>query len=240
MKKILLPALFLVLFTQVSARGTGVSYTSLLSSPAAGLAAAVVPLPGAAQLERGSGEEQERYEADYLARRDASGMLVTDKLMYVPGPDPLLTLAQQVAIAHYTITYEMEPRILLAGAVKLPKRAGVLYRGQRIGGSMSVSQQGQVITLGKIVSATTSKEVAAGFMQEISESEILVIKAKSARDISAYSQCRVEGIDEQEHFLLPGTRYLVDRIYTDTVTIFLESTGREEKLNVRHAELTEL
>ncbi len=236
MKRILLPALFLALAAQTSAREPGEALVSLLASPGAVVAAAACPAPA----ERGPDQDQERYEAEYLARRDAAGMLVTDKLLYVPGPDPVLTLAQQVAIAHYTITYEMEPRILLAGAVKLPGKAGVLYRGQRIGGGMGVSQQGQTISLGRIVSATTSKEVAAGFMPGIDGSEILVINARSARDISPYSQCRVEGIDEQEHFLLPGTRYLVNKIYTDTVTIFQESTGREETFSVRHVLLTEL
>lgn len=239
MRKTLLSVLFLACVAQASAQPPALGSLQFFSG-AAGLAEITIPVPAAQAVERGPAEDQARYEKEYLERRDASGQRIIDKLMYVPGPDRLLTLAQQVAIAHYTITYEMEPRILLAGASKLPKKAGVLYRGQRIGGSMNVSQQGQTITLDKIVSASTSKEVAAGFLQEMAKSEILVIKAKSARDISPYSQCRVEGIDEREHFLMPASRYQVGRIYTDVVTIFSESTGREEKFKVRHVELSEL
>lgn len=240
MRKILIPVLFLAFLAPAAAQGPTGSLASLLAFPGAPeLAALKLPSPAAQVVERGPAEDQASYEAEYLARRDSAGLRIIDKLMYVPGPDPVLTLAQQVAIAHYTITYEMEPRILLAGAGKLPKRAGVLYRGQRIGGNMNISQQGQAIKLDRIVSASTSKEVAAGFLQDIAKSELLVIKAKSARDISPYSQCRVEGIDEREHFLMPGTRYVVNKIYLDYVTIFSESTGREEKFKVRHVELSE-
>lgn len=237
MKKIILPALFFACVTQGAARQPSVSLGSLLAFPGdKELSLPAVPSQAAV---RGPNEDQARYEAEYLARRDSAGQRIIDKLMYVPGPDPLLTLAQQVAIAHYSITYEMEPRILLAGAAKLPKKAGVLYRGQRIGGNINVTQQGQTVNVDRIVSASTNKEVAAGFLQEMAKSEILVIKARSARDISPYSQCRVEGIDEREHFLMPGTKYVVNRIYADYVTIFSESTGREEKFKVRHVELSE-
>lgn len=242
MKKILLPFLLLAVMGAAPARGQAGAFASLLASQGAlKPEPAALPVPVAAPAaERGPAEDQARYEREYLERRDASGQRIIDTLMYTPGPDPLLTMAQQVAIAHYTITYEMEHRILLAGAGKLPKKSVVLYRGQRIGGGMNVSQPGQVIKLDRIVSASTSKEVAAGFLQDMAKAEILIIKAKSARDISPYSQCRVEGIDEKEHFLMPASSYRVGRIYTDTVVIFLQSTGREEKFKVRHVELNEL
>ena len=194
----------------------------------------------AADLQVAPDQDLARYEEAYLNKVDAQGMRVIDKLVKEPSPDPLLTKAEQVAIAYYTISYEMEPRIMLAGALKLEKKSGRFFRGQTTGGRINITHEGQILNFKDIVSVSASRSAAEGFLSDPDNSELLIIQARSARDISPYSQCHNEGVDEREHFLLPGTALRVVNIYRESIIMFNEELGKDEKRSVRIVEITEI
>jgi hypothetical protein len=119
-------------------------------------------------------------------------------------------------------------KILLAAANKISPTSLKSYRG----GStkwFSLKTLGQVIVLDKITSISASKATAENFV----ENQLLIINAKSARDISPYSVT-----NEQELLLLPGIKLRVDNISYVSMDLSYENT--ENIKQVRLVELTEI
>jgi hypothetical protein len=194
-----------------------------------------------AQVEKASATDQDlaAYEEAYLNKKDGGGLTVLDKIGVELKPDPVLTKAEQAALGWYTLSYQMEPRILLAAAKKLPPKKGKFFRGEKIA-DLKIKKEGQVVTLDRLYSVSTDKSVAEGFVNPDKPSELLFIKAKTAKDISSYSLAHPEGVDEREHFLLPGTQLKVDKFSEGTVTFMDEETGEDVNHKIRYVYLSEI
>jgi hypothetical protein len=180
-------------------------------------------------------ENQE--EADYLNQNPEK----VYTLLFIPEPGGLLSVAQKVAIAIYTVTYERVEKIIVTGASKLPMQKGKFYRGQG-------KRQYKKSDIGKVMSPYESfksvskkRAVAENFLDASKKSQLLIIKAKTARDITSYSQGRgPNGENEEELLLLPGTRLRVDKIYPGESNYFNEETGEEVKFPIEIVEMTEV
>lgn len=164
---------------------------------------------------------------------------IIEKLNREPVAGGPLSLAQKVAIAWYTISYAREEAIIINGAKKLPAKTGTFYRGQP--SRYTEKHLGQITSLQKFQSVSVSRYVAEGFLDIEKASQLLIINAKTARDISRYSQGTSDGqIQEEEALLLPGTKLRVDKIYPGEVTFEDEETGEPKHYKIEIVELTEV
>lgn len=148
-----------------------------------------------------------------------------------------LTVAEKAAIAVYTITYQMNAAIIVAGASKLPPYTGTIYRGESPKQLFGNKDIGKTTTITRLTSTSLSKDIAAGFLKYDQPSQLLVIEAETARDISSYSQAMNEGMPEEELLMLPGTVLHIDRIEKDQTFEYLteEYETKEFKAQVVYA-----
>ncbi|MEY4617611.1 MAG: ADP-ribosyltransferase exoenzyme [Pseudomonadota bacterium] len=161
------------------------------------------------------------------------------KLNHEPKAGGPLSLAQKIAIAWYTITYHREEVIIVNGAKKLPLQSGTFFRGEPA--RYSEKDLGKTITIKTFRSVSMNRSVAEGFLSVEKPSQLLIIHAKSARDISPYSQGTSDhGIAEEEALLLPGVKLKIDKIYPREVSFEDEETGEPLSVTVQVVEMTEI
>lgn len=176
-----------------------------------------------------------QMEYDYL-QRDPN---LIYKLNYEPTKEGPLSMAQKVAIAWYTISYTREETIIVNGAKKLPPMSGTFYRGEPA--RYSEKDLGKNVTIKKFRSVSMNRSVAEGFMNTEKPSQLLMIKAKSARDISPYSQGTSDhGVAEEEALILPGVQLRIDKIYPGETHFDDEETGETMTIQFQIVEMTEL
>lgn len=148
-----------------------------------------------------------------------------EQLFIDHDPQGPLSPVEQYSIQYYTETNRiLDADIFIQATSKLPASTLIVYRGTKKA-KTQIKNIGQVIELTRISSTSASRNVAENFVQD----QLLIIKAKSARSIAAYSVA-----NEEEFILLPGTRLRVNKIYKTKVD-FIERIAEIEAV-----ELTEL
>lgn len=181
--------------------------------------------------ERADNQEEE----DFL--RENSYLL--DRLNRELTPGGPLSLAQKLAIARYTMTYERQESIIVNGAKKLPPKAGVYYRGEPQ--NVSAEDLGRVIQWPVFRSVSASRYVAEGFLNPSEPMQLVIINSKTARDISEYSQGMSDGgIPEEEALILPGTKLRIDKIYPGQFEGVDEDSGEDRIYPLQVVELSEI
>lgn len=146
---------------------------------------------------------------------------------------------QKVAIAWYTISYQREEKIIVDGARKLAPQAGTFFRGENR--RFRKNQLHTMVSLESFRSVSASRDVAEGFIDAEKPSQLLIIKAKTARDISELSEGQSDhGVIEHKLLLLPGTKLRIDSIYPDKITFFNEETQTDETIPIQVVELSEV
>jgi hypothetical protein len=171
-------------------------------------------------------------ECEYLKPDKDANFTQADRLNYTPDIGGPLTLAEKVAIADYTISYARVENIIVAGAQKLELSAGTFYRGEK--GKYTEKDIGsEIVISNRFKSVSKSQYIAEGFLDVEKDSRLLIITAKSARDISTYSQGHSDGaLDEQELLLMPGTRLKINKIFTKEIEFDDADPNVEKKIVV--------
>ncbi len=163
----------------------------------------------------------------------------SDKLQFErQSPDENgLTEADHYVIETYTQTYKiLDQETFIRAVSKLPRKTATVYRGtaqeyfQMTTENDEHGRPRQIVRFNRISSTSTERSVADGFIDD----QILIIHAKSARDISSYSTAM-----EFEHILLPGTKFQVDSIRSNQEIEIMTEEG-PKKLSVQIVELSEI
>jgi hypothetical protein len=150
-----------------------------------------------------------------------------------------LSIEETIVLQDYTQTYGSlkRPDLLEAIFKRLPLKSVKVYRGSSplrdSKGNIVKLAVGNVYELPRYVSTSLSQAVAE---ERFANGVVLIINAKSARDIRKYSTIS----DEEEHILLSGTKLRINRIYSKVLPP-LEVEGQiQPAMKVTVYEMTEV
>jgi hypothetical protein len=150
-----------------------------------------------------------------------------------------LSIEETIVLQDYTQTYGSlkRPDLLEAIIRRLPMKSVKVFRGssplRNSKGDIVKLAVGEVYELPKFVSTSLNQAVAE---ERFANGVVMIIKAKSARDIRKYSTVS----DEEEHILLTGTKLRINRIYSKVLPP-LEIEGQmQPAMKVTVYEMTEL